>query len=170
MDAEKEQLSMPCKLVCSAILNRLASDNIYSFDEVQSQQWGASCAWVQDATKAVQDKIWEFKPRWRNPDVVGSKDGFKEQPQIAFPEQLLGILLAPRNRAGQRYCAEFQNGSCVNGDSCHLGLHKCAAVLVGGLATGTTQAPNAGIIGSSLSSKAQTSKELCEAKQRQLSP
>ena len=76
--------------------------------------------------------MWEFEPRWLNPDVVGSNDGFKEQPQIAFPEQLLGTLLAPNNRAGQRYCAEFQNGSCANGDSCRLGFHKCAAVFRGG--------------------------------------
>ena len=129
-DAEKEQLSMPCKLVCAEVLNRLARDNIYSFDGVQSHQWDA---WAQGAAETVQAKTWDFKPRWLNPDVVGSKDGFEERkPQIAFPEKLLGTLLAPCNRAGQRYCAEFQSGSCVLGDECNLGLHKCAAVFRGG--------------------------------------
>ena len=120
---------MPCKLVCAAALNRLAIDNIKSFDEVHSQRWDEL---AQDAIVAVKAKDWQFEPRWLNPDVVGSKDGFKEQSRISFQEQLSGILLAPSNRAGQRYCADFQRGNCANEDPCRLGIHRCAAVFKGG--------------------------------------
>ena len=52
--------------------------------------------------------------------------------QIAFPKQLAGVPLAPSSRDGQRYCVNFQTGSCREGDTCQVGLHKCAAVFRGG--------------------------------------
>ncbi len=52
--------------------------------------------------------------------------------QIAFPKQLKGVPLAPSSRDGKRYCVHFQYDKCQEGDSCQLGLHKCAAVFRGG--------------------------------------
>ena len=57
---------------------------------------------------------------------------------MVIPKQLNGISLAPFNKAGDMYCAEFQGGSCradVSGcaiGSCPSGLHKCAALFRGG--------------------------------------
>ena len=74
-----------------------------------------------------------MKTVWRNPDVAESGGGFKvKKSQIAFPKQLKGVPLAPSSRDGKRYCVDFQYDRCQEGDSCQLGLHRCAAVFRGG--------------------------------------
>jgi hypothetical protein len=126
----KEGKSRVCKLVCAAVIASLAKNNTQTFDEVSAQQWGVL---AEKARVEVGSKPLETKAVWRNPDVAESGGGFKvKKSQIAFPKQLAGVPLAPSSRDGKRYCVDFQSGGCQNGDSCQLGLHRCAAVFRGG--------------------------------------
>ena len=52
--------------------------------------------------------------------------------RTAFPRQLNGILLHPESRWGQRYCADFQAGTCQEEDPCRSGAHRCAALFKSG--------------------------------------
>jgi hypothetical protein len=127
--AKKGRMGMPCKLICAEVLSNLAKDNVRSFDEVQSQQWDELARSAMGAVN-TEAREWQFETHWLNLDVVGPKDGFEKQPQGPFPEQLSGILLAPTNRSGQKYCAAFQKGeSCANKEPCPWGHHRCAAVV-----------------------------------------
>ena len=112
------------------VLKRLANDNIHTLDEISAHQWESMAA---DAVAGIQAEALELKPLWRNPDIVGSKDGFKvKKSQPNFPEQLSGVPLAPSNRSGERYCVKFQIGSCIKEGPCQLRLHRCAAVFRSG--------------------------------------
>jgi hypothetical protein len=126
----KEGKSRVCKLVCAAVLSSLAKSNTQTFDEVPAQQWGVL---AEKARVEVGSKPLETNAVWRNPDIAESGGGFKvKKSQIAFPKQLAGVPLAPSSRDGKRYCVDFQSGRCRDGDSCQLGLHRCAAVFRGG--------------------------------------
>ena len=48
--------------------------------------------------------------------------------QMTFPKELAGIPLNPESRQGERYCAEFQAGTCQEKHPCRSGAHKCAAL------------------------------------------
>ena len=126
----KEGMSKVCKLVCAAVFSSLAKKDIQTFDEIPAQQWVALAG---EARAKVESKPLEVKTVWRNPDVAESGGGFKvKKSQIAFPKQLKGVPLAPSSRDGKRYCVDFQYDRCQEGDSCQLGLHRCAAVFRGG--------------------------------------
>ena len=88
-DVTNEHMSVPCQLVCMAVLSKLAADNVNSFDEVHSQQWDDM---AQDAIVAVQAEDWQFEPRWYNPDVVGPNDGFNPIAQIR-QKKLIRLIL-----------------------------------------------------------------------------
>ena len=126
----KEGMSKVCKLVCAAVFSSLAKKDIQTFDEIPVQQWEALAG---DARAKVESKPFKVKTVWRNPDVAESGGGFKvKKSQIAFPKMLKRAPLAPSSRDGQRYCVDFQYDRCQEGDSCQLGLHRCAAVFRGG--------------------------------------
>ncbi len=112
------------------VLSNPAKEDIQTFDEIPIQQWETLAG---QARAKVESKPLEVKTVWRNPDVAESGGGFKvKKSQIAFPKQLKGVPLAPSSRDGKRYCVDFQYAKCQEGDSCQLGLHKCAAVFRGG--------------------------------------
>jgi len=122
--------SRTCKLICATVLSQLASKDIRTFDEITATQWGTLAG---EARVEVDSKPLDVNILWRNPDVAESGGGFKmNKAQIAFPKQLAGVPLAPSSRDGQRYCVDFQRGTCREGDACQLGLHKCAAVFRSG--------------------------------------
>ena len=52
--------------------------------------------------------------------------------RTAFPRQLNGIPLHPESRWGQKYCADFQAGTCQEEDPCRSGAHRCAALFKSG--------------------------------------
>ena len=70
----KEGMSRVCKMICASVFAKLAKDNTQTFEEVSAQQWEAM---AEEARAKVQAKPLEVEPLWRNPDIVGSKDGFK---------------------------------------------------------------------------------------------
>jgi len=126
----KEGKSRTCKLVCAAVLSQLASKDIRTFDELPALQWGTLAG---EARAKVESKPLDVNVLWRNPDIAESGGGFKmKRAQIAFPKQLAGVPLAPSSRDGQRYCVDFQTGTCRESDACQLGIHKCAAVFRSG--------------------------------------
>jgi len=126
----KEGKSRVCKLICAAVITSLARKNAQTFDEIPAQQWELL---AEEARVKVGSKPLGTKSVWRNPDLAEAGGGFKvKKSQISFPKQLAGVPLAPTSRDGKRYCVDFQSGACQKGDSCQMGLHKCAAVFRSG--------------------------------------
>ena len=122
--------SRMCKLVCAEVLAALTKLNAQTFEEIPADHWEQLAGEARAKVKAQQPQ----KSLWRNPDIAEPAGGGckVKKSQTTFPSQLKGILLSPSNRLGQRYCADFQSGECQAGDTCQMGLHKCAALLKGG--------------------------------------
>ena len=104
---EEEQLSMLCKLICSKVLIRLATNHIDSFNEVHPYQWKS---WMRKAAEAVRTNTCESAPWWRNPDMQGYADQPSETRTTATethrtwktsPIQLSTIHATHSNIAGQ---------------------------------------------------------------------
>ena len=143
---EHEQLNMLCKLISSAVLNRLAMNDIKSFDEVHAHQWKT---WTRDAMKTVQADNWEAKPCWSNPDVQGYEDQPSKTRGIATdPGWLLAPWrhgtwrhwhhgghqsshIAPGNMVGRKRSVDSENQSCVNTEQAHPQHHEDAAAFNG---------------------------------------
>jgi hypothetical protein len=119
-----------CKLICAKVFAELTKADTLTFDEVPVQRW-------EQLAKKARDEIGSqalsITLCWRNADVADSGGGFKvRKSQITFPKQLNGVPLAPSNRAGARYCGDYQSNSCQQREPCQLGLHKCAALFKAG--------------------------------------
>jgi len=118
------------KPICTAALASLAKKDIRTLDEVNTQQGEAL---AEEARAKVESVPLEASAVWRNPDAAESGGGFKvKKSQFALPKQLARVLFTPSSRNGQRYCADFQHGSCKEADVSPLGPHECAAALQSG--------------------------------------
>jgi hypothetical protein len=128
--AGKQGISKTCKLICAAVLADMYRKDTQSFEEITARQWESM---AKEARDKVEAKTLEVNATWRNPDISKPDVGFKmKKSQVNFPKQLNGVPLAPASRKGERYCADFQAGTCKEGDDCQFGLHRCAAVFRGG--------------------------------------
>ena len=112
------------------VFSTLTTMKTQTFEEVPPQQWATITA---EARARVESGYAEVTSLWRNPDIAEAGGGFKvKKSQTNFPVNINGVPLTPCSGDGQRYCVEFQYGRCEEGNSCQLGLHRCAAVFKSG--------------------------------------
>ena len=128
--------SRVCKLICAAVLSKLASEDISTFEEVTEQQWKE----LANAARArVEANPMEVSAMWRNPDVMKLEASFKrKETQFTWPQSLDGVYqLAEYDE--YRYCVDFQYGKCQGAwgskgeQQCPFGLHRCPTVMKDGL-------------------------------------
>ena len=123
-------LSRHCKTICAAALTILAQWDVQTFNGLTHNDW-------EELAKSARLEAWseslDANAIWRNPDITKSKGGFRiKKSQMTFPKQLAGIPLSPESRRGERYCADFQAGTCQEEDPCRSGAHRCAALFKSG--------------------------------------
>ncbi len=123
-------LSRHCKKICAAAVTSLAKWDVQTFNNLTYKEWEEL---AENARFEAGLKPLDANAIWRNPDITKSKGGFKmKKSQMTFPKQLAGIPLSPETRDGQKYCADFQAGTCQEGASCRSGAHRCAALFRSG--------------------------------------
>ena len=126
-------LSKYCKTICAAALTILAHHDVQTLSN-------STTNWKEIARRArleARPEPLDEDATWKNPDIVKARVECKlRKSQRTFPRELNGILLYPESRQGEKYCADFQSGTCQEDDRpddpCRSGSHRCAALFKSG--------------------------------------